>query len=269
MLRLQCPKVRVFKDMANLNLINAVIRQFFEQNRNVSKIQAKGLMPEFIKAGVFPVDHRKGLPIRKVLRELDARKELNLIPYAHAEKKTVNTNWYFVNAKIENETEATLNLETKAKAYQVKQKTYKRESSDEHYVINLCDKILKQEGLKQHRFDFLLGDPNKNGKQARLPVDAYYPSLNLVVEYKEYQHSNEVKFFDKPDKLTVSGVHRGEQRQIYDQRRADILPKYGINLLEIPLDLFNCDRKKRIIRDETGDFKKVTEFIKKTYPSVL
>ena len=37
-----------------------------------------------------------------------------------------------------------------------------------------------------------------------LPVDAYYEELNLVVEYREKQHTEEIKFFDRSDKITVS-----------------------------------------------------------------
>jgi hypothetical protein len=99
--------------------------------------------------------------------------------------------------------------------------------SDEAYVIDLIDELLQQKGHRQHRFDFLMGDPGKDGRRAKLPVDVYYPSLNLVVEYREYQHTNAVKFFDKPDKITASGVPCGEQRKIYDQRRRDALPEQG------------------------------------------
>jgi hypothetical protein len=45
-----------------------------------------------------------------------------------------------------------------------------------------------------------------------LPVDAYFPERGIVVEYYD-QHEEAVTFFDKPDQLTVSGVHRGAQRR--------------------------------------------------------
>jgi hypothetical protein len=119
----------------------------------------------------------------------------------------------------------------------------KPKDSDENYVLNLCDEILNQKGLRQHRFDFLRGDSG-----TKLPVDIYYPSLNLVIEYRETQHTNSVKHFDKPDVMTVSGVHRGEQRKIYDQRRRDLLPKHGIKLIEIGYSDFEFDRGMRIVR---------------------
>jgi len=76
--------------------INAVIKQYFDSNPSVSMIPAKDLMPEFIKAGVFAKDHRNGLPIRKVLRELDAINALYRIPYVMPVRKTKNTFWFFV-----------------------------------------------------------------------------------------------------------------------------------------------------------------------------
>jgi hypothetical protein len=56
-------------------------------------------MPQFIKAGIFEKDHRNGLPIRQLLRDLDEIKALNKIPAIQPERKKVNTKWYFVNIK--------------------------------------------------------------------------------------------------------------------------------------------------------------------------
>lgn len=100
-----------------------------------------------------------------------------------------------------------------------------RANSDEHYIIYLIDDYL---GIKAHRqatFDFLRGDPSPNRKGTKLPVDAYYTSLRLAVEYHERQHSERVPHFDKPHRITVSGVNRGEQRLIYDQRRQEYYHK--------------------------------------------
>lgn len=123
-----------------------------------------------------------------------------------------------------------------------------RKDSDEFYVIDLCDKILGQQALRQHTFDFLRGDGNPGRK---LPVDAYYPALNLVIEYRERQHTESVAFFNR--KETVSGVSRDEQRRIYDQRRRDVLPKHGIRLIEISYSDLNHDSRKRLTRNRTSD----------------
>ena len=137
-------------------------------------------------------------------------------------------------------------------------KTY----SDEVYVINLCDEVLGKTASQQHKFDFLRGDPGRDGRGGvKLPVDAYYEDMGLVVEYREKQHTEAVKHFDKPDVKTVSGVHRGEQRRIYDQRRRDVLPKHGIKLIEISFDNFKYDRKKKIVRNKLSDLEVVKTFL--------
>jgi len=95
--------------------------------------------------------------------------------------------------------------------------TTRQRDADEHYVLDLCDEILGEAGLRQHRFDWLVGDRSSTGRVARLPVDSYYPQHRLVIEYRERQHDVRVPFFDR--RATLSGVLRGEQRRLYDHRR--------------------------------------------------
>ena len=139
----------------------------------------------------------------------------------------------------------------------------KTNSKDEYYVLDLCDKVLGFISHRQHKFDFLLGDPNKKGVTAKLPVDSYYPDLNLVIEYRERQHTESVSFFDKPSRMTVSGVHRGEQRKIYDERRRIILPINNIDLIEISFTDFKHNRQKRIIRNPEQDLEIVKQKLHK------
>lgn len=81
---------------SKIEKINKVLADYFEQNKHVKLIPAMELMEEFVAAGIFKSDsERAGLPIRKVLRELDAKDELYLIPYTVAERKPQNTFWYF------------------------------------------------------------------------------------------------------------------------------------------------------------------------------
>lgn len=113
-----------------------------------------------------------------------------------------------------------------------------REGSDEAYVLDLCDEVLGEQGSRQHRFDWLLGDPGRSGRRVKLPVDGYWERSRVVVEYRERQHDEPTAFFDKPDLLTVSGVHRGEQRALYDRRRDTLIPARGLALVVIrPADL--------------------------------
>jgi hypothetical protein len=117
---------------------------------------------------------------------------------------------------------------------------------DEHYVVDLCDEILGQTAQRQHRFAFLQGDTG-----VRLPVDAYYPALHLVVEYRERQHTESVPFFDK--RVTASGISRDEQRRLYDQRRREVLPQHGIAVLEIDYHMLAHDSRRRLRRDRAAD----------------
>ncbi len=83
----------------NIPNINKAVEAYFTKYPSLSKVAAKDLMPFFIKEGIFEKDHRNGLPIREILRELDRKKQLHLIPSVLAERKNVNTNWFFINSE--------------------------------------------------------------------------------------------------------------------------------------------------------------------------
>jgi hypothetical protein len=245
-------------DLTKIKKINSVIEAYFAKNTSVTIIPAKELMPDFIRAGIFAKDRRKGLPIREILRDLDRNNQLKLIPYVHAERKEKNTYWYFIPS---NKPKPITPYKQEIKKT-IKTSSF-RKYSDETYVIDLCDLVLGQPANRQKRFDFLLGDLHKDGKtRTMLPVDAYYESLNLVIEFMEKQHTEDVAFFDKPDVMTISGVSRDEQRKIYDQRRRELIPKNGIDLVIISYDDFKYDNKKKIIRDKENDLKVVRNILK-------
>jgi len=75
-----------------IQAINKILKEFFEDSSNPRTIQAKELMDLFISKGIFNQNSRDGLPIRKLLRELSQENRFSEIPYAHGEKKGVNTN---------------------------------------------------------------------------------------------------------------------------------------------------------------------------------
>ena len=60
--------------------INQVLANYFKKNNSVYEVRAKDMMDEFVKAGVFKADdeHAPGLPLRKLLRELDSTNQLNI-----------------------------------------------------------------------------------------------------------------------------------------------------------------------------------------------
>lgn len=143
------------------------------------------------------------------------------------------------------------------KRVQLEKKVGGRINSDEYYVIGHCNEVLGLNASQQHSFEFLVGDSG-----SRLPVDAYYEDLNLVVEYCESQHTSSTPFFDQ--KKTVSGVLRGEQRRMYDERRRIELPKHGIHLISIHYNEFGITKK--IKRNYDSDIevvkRKLADYIK-------
>lgn len=220
-----------------IKIINDTLAEYFAKTDNPRKVPAKDLMSEFIRAGVFTTDNKGGLPIRRLLRELDKSDKLSLIPYVLAERKDVNVSWYFIATGFAQNVVNTEKVRNK-------KVSNSRAESDEYYVISLCNEVLNAEASQQHRFDFLKGDSGIS-----LPVDAYYEHLNLVIEYHERQHTESIKFFNK--KTTVSGVSRDEQRKIYDERRMTVLPKHGINVIVIDYSRFGTSKK--IKRDHDKD----------------
>lgn len=126
-----------------------------------------------------------------------------------------------------------------------------RKTSDEYYVLDLCDEVLGVQGKRQHRFDWLRGDPSPSRPaDTMLPVDGYWESLGLVVEFQEEQHSQPVPFFDT--RHTVSGVGRGEQRRRYDERKRRLIERHGLALVAIDKRAFPL-RSRRIARDAVHD----------------
>lgn len=80
--------------------INSVLRDYFAKHPQSGMILAKEFMPLFIKNGIFNKDNREGLPIRKVLRDLDTENSLDKIPYVHTERKPKTINWYFQTLEV-------------------------------------------------------------------------------------------------------------------------------------------------------------------------
>lgn len=244
--------------MDKIQAINQAIAEYLDLNKLVDEVRAKDLMGWFIKKGIFEKDIKTGKPIRDILRALDRRNQLHRIPAVYAARKAKNTNWYFVRPGV-SEASAPQNAQPPKGSNRVE--AQRESKQDQHYVIDLCDEVLRLRASREQRFDFLLGDPAKSGHRAKLPVDAYYESLSLVIEYRERQHTEEVKHFDKPDIMTVSGVHRGGQRRIYDQRRRDELPKHDITLIEISYSAFEYDTKKRIVRNHASDLSVIKQLL--------
>jgi hypothetical protein len=128
-----------------------------------------------------------------------------------------------------------------------------RRSTDESYIVDLCDEILGTRALRHYRFPFLRGDPNEQGIRAYLRVDAYYPDIDLVVEYHERQHTEPHPWFDRRIVNKTTGETRGTQRKRYDRRRRTILPKHGIAVIVLDYSEFDYNSAKRLRRQVDTD----------------
>jgi hypothetical protein len=78
--------------------IKRCVKEYFDTH-NQTEIEAKELMPSFIKMGIFKSNHQDGLLIRKFLRNLEKEKYLNLIPQALYKQRNTNKNWFFIKTK--------------------------------------------------------------------------------------------------------------------------------------------------------------------------
>jgi hypothetical protein len=216
--------------------INEVIAHYFKTNENIDWIPLKAIMPSLVEANIFNKDEKKGLPLRKVLRALDKDDMLKKIPSVHAERRSENIYWYIVRNGKKYSPDQIISPVTK------KEKGILNiESSDEFYLVNLCDELFKEKASRKHTFDTLVGKLHKKGKgRTKLPLDAYYENSKLVVE-----------FFEK--KETDENAEREAQRKFYDQRKKLVLGKKKIELIEVNYALFECDENDRLVRNKLND----------------
>lgn len=239
----------------NIVRINEVIAEYFNTH-NEDWIAARDMMPALIAAGIFTKDTKKGLPLRKILRNLDKENKLEEIPFVHAERNEKDTYWYLVREGATYKPKEEVNEHSK-KQLGIK----KRELSDEYYILNMCDLILEEKASRQHTFPFILGDFHKDKiSRTKLPLDAFYKKLNLVIEYREKQETEEGA--DDTEVKTVSGVSRSEQRKIYNLRRKEGLLRKSINLIEINYYAFEYDSEMLIVRDKEKDTEILKDLLK-------
>jgi len=237
-------------DMSEENIakINEVIAAYFETTSKEDWVPAKKLMPDLIKAEIFVKDEKNGMPLRRVFRELNKAKSLDKIPRLHAERSGENTYWYLVR-------EGATYTPKDPKDTGIpkgQQRRAARGNSDEYYLINLCDDLLKQRASRQHKFGFILGDMHKDEKtRTALPVDAYYKEAKLVLEFLKIEDDGIE--LGKPGRKTISGVDRAEQRKIYALRKRKGLEAKDIPLIEIDFKTFELDADNKLARNRDAD----------------
>ena len=69
-------------------------------NQKLENVKPKDLMPMLIEKGLFNKDHRDGLPLRNLLRQLDDENLLYLLPQVTVERKDKNRYWFFNAVKF-------------------------------------------------------------------------------------------------------------------------------------------------------------------------
>lgn len=237
--------------------INTVVANYFAANPDTDWIPAKAIMADLVAAGVFAKDTKKGLPLRKVLRALDKENALDTLPLVHAERTETAVYWYFVKEGVTfvpKEIVNTVSRKDRAKAA--------RESTDEFYIIDLCDELLNEPASRKHTFSYLLGDMHKRGKtRTRLPLAAYYENANLVIEFIEKKNKTAAQL-EKLQAITASGLTRANQILRYNNRRREVLQKKDINLVEIDYAAFECDANKNLVRDKNADVNVIKKILK-------
>lgn len=239
----------------NNQKINEAVDAYFKANKKEDWFPAKKLMPALIKNGVFNKDKKSGMPLRQLLRTLDKNKELDQIPLVHAERIGVDIYWYFVR---KGKTFVSNHVSEEPNAKQ--KRAIERSNSDEVYVMDLIDTLLNEKGSRKHTFEYLLGDLHKNGEtRTKLPIDVYYPNLKLALELVECSGENSES--SKEEKLTVSGVTRAEQREIYYNRKKTALENKDIAFVDIPIESFEVDDASKLVRDADKDERVVRELL--------
>jgi hypothetical protein len=249
--------------MEKISSINQVIEKYFEKNSTISKIRAKDMMPYFITAGIFEKDEKNGLPIREILRDLDTKNKLHLIPFVFADRKEVNMNWYFKNSitltqsNIDEDTfiyrDKSSIINNKAEIYSVQdfisldkiripeyQRPYKWTSKN---VIQLIEDIHTFRKKTHYRFgtiviheNYLVEDEKEvlyhdivDGQQRyitlRLMVYALYKQTN---GNKKYQSSTQTKVADLKKKLDLIDIKYTNKESIENINQNFLLIKRSI-----------------------------------------
>ncbi len=69
--------------------------QIFLRLYDLAECKPQEVMPFLVKMGLFSSDVRKGKPLRDMLRELDSRGMLHLMPGLVVDRKLKNRYWRF------------------------------------------------------------------------------------------------------------------------------------------------------------------------------
>jgi hypothetical protein len=131
--------------------------------------------------------------------------------------------------------------------------------SDEEYLLDICDQVIGRKSLRRHRFYFLRGE---NGR--KLPVDAFYPGINLVVEYRRRPPVGRVP----GHRIAGSDLGAAGGGADDEKRRAE-LRRRGIRFLLLDVLDFKHDAGNRLLRSRERDLSIVQEQLAKSMRTSL
>jgi hypothetical protein len=84
------------KEVHTVGRVDQAVRDYFKMHQEITEIRAKELMMWFIEKDIFKKDYsRPGLPIRNILRKLDAENKLSLLKHCKVVRNKQNRSWYF------------------------------------------------------------------------------------------------------------------------------------------------------------------------------
>lgn len=230
--------------------INEVITQYFDTNPTIDWIPVKTIMPALVAAGIFEKDVKKGFPMRKVLRRLDQKSELSKIPTVHAERKKENTYWYLVRDGKEYSPKEVIPEISKKE-----QRLLDIKNSDENYLLDLCDELLDKKASRKHTFDTLVGNLHKRGKgRTKLPLDAYYQDLKLVIEF--FQTEKDFEELDEKEQARITQI------KYYDKLKKEAVLNKKFRYMKINYAQFECNEDGKLIRNTENDIIVLKEILK-------
>jgi hypothetical protein len=137
------------------------------------------MMPYFVLAGIFKKDDPKGIAIKSLLRKLDSKQKLSLIPFAQAVKINIRTRWFFVRVAYKPMVEVSKTRKKKI----LNKEPFKK--SDAFYVIDLCKKVLNAKLETEKKINFRNVNASANPAFSELKVAGFFETYKLAINYMD------------------------------------------------------------------------------------
>lgn len=215
------------------------VSDHFRDRPGTIKFPAVELMPRLFELNVFPNTYEERSPVEDLLDLMNRNDHISILPWAIGEGDPERLKWSFVFL----EGSSLKELEEKMADEQTSRFV---ELGDENYLLDLCDEILDQKALRQHKFNFL-------GEGRNLPFLGFYPNLNLALYYQKPPQSEVVTRLENINWISGRSLHREKEEEEFLQRCRELLSEKGIQHLEIHHSIFSYNKLKRMNRNLQKD----------------